>query len=466
VAIPPPGAERPTPRLGISEDVLARAVTAGRLGIFERDLRTGQGHWSVQMWQLFDLPPRREPISTEEWLLHVHPEDRPRLLATLLQAMTGNPEYEIEYRIILPDGNVRWVLSRGEIVCDARGAPVRVAGISHDISDRKQAESKLHHALEQTTEILESIGDAFYALDQEWRFTYANRRALELWKLRSEEVIGRRFLDVFPQAEGSENYELHCRVMKERVAHHTESVSTIVNRWLTVSIYPTSGGGLSTYFQDITERKRAEQRARLLAAEVDHRAKNVLAVVQVMLRQTRAATVGEFAAAAQGRIAALARTHTLLAEGRWEGVDLRRLVEDELSPYGARKDNVVLAEGPSVLLSPRAAQSFAMALHELATNGIKYGALSVPGGRVAVAWSLASDNTLSLTWSETGGPPVVPPSRRGLGTIVIEQSVGEQLGGQFAFDWRPEGLSFSVAVPMPPPVVGETSAVHSVKGPW
>jgi PAS domain S-box-containing protein len=438
------------PGPGISPDLLARAVSAGRLGIFERDLRSGVGRWSGQMWDLYGLPRRSEPISTEEWLLHVHPEDRSRLLAVLLQAMTGSGAYEIEYRIILPDGRERWLLSRGEIVCDARGAPLRAAGISHDISDRKNAETELHRALEQTTEILESIGDAFYALDHEWRFTYANRRAFELWHLRPEDVIGRRFLDVFPQAEGSENFEAHIRAMKERVAQHIESVSTIINRWITVSIYPTSGGGLSTYFQDITERKRAEQRARLLAAEVDHRAKNVLAVVQVMLRQTRAATVAEFAAAAQGRIAALARMHTLLAESRWEGVDLRRLVEDELAPYVTRKDHVVLTEGPSVLLSPRVAQSLAMALHELATNGIKYGALSAPGGRVAVAWSLAPDRKLSLTWSESGGPPVTPPSRRGLGTIVIEQSVGEQLSGQAEFGWRPEGLHFSVTVPLAP----------------
>jgi PAS domain S-box-containing protein len=204
--------------------------------------------------------------------------------------------------------------------------------------------------------------------------------------------------------------------------------------------------------RDLTEQKTAavalrdsSDRLKLLAAEVDHRSKNVLALVQVMLRHTHAETVPEYAAAAQGRVAALARAHTLLAHSRWEAADLRRLAEEELAPF-RRDAGRVRLDGPAVALSSRAAQSFAMALHELATNAAKHGALSTRGGRVTMEWTWQDDRLL-LRWSESGGSPVRPPARSGFGTNVIVRSIKQQLDGQVAFDWRPEGLVCELVVP-------------------
>jgi PAS domain S-box-containing protein len=199
--------------------------------------------------------------------------------------------------------------------------------------------------------------------------------------------------------------------------------------------------------QDITERKQSEARLRLLAAEVDHRSKNMLALVQVMLRQTRAETVREYAAAAQGRVAALARAHTLLSQTRWESADLGGLIKDELAPFRRTDGARVRLEGPPVALSSRAAQSFAMAIHELATNAAKHGALSMPKGSVSVEWIWREDDRLIVRWSEVGGPPVQAPTRHRLGTKVIQRSIGEQLEGEVRFDWRPEGLVCELTVP-------------------
>ncbi len=202
---------------------------------------------------------------------------------------------------------------------------------------------------------------------------------------------------------------------------------------------------------DVTERRRAEERQMLLAREVDHRAKNALAVVQSIIGLTRDADPERFRTAVTGRIAALARAHTLLARDGWDGAALRELVEEEVAPYrgagpGAR-ERVVLA-GPDVELAAGAAQPVAMALHELATNAAKYGALSVPGGRVAVAWEAAPDGGLALYWTEQDGPALEgAPARRGFGSSVIRNTVERQLGGRTSFAWRPEGLAATLLLP-------------------
>ncbi|MGA7487559.1 MAG: response regulator [Xanthobacteraceae bacterium] len=197
---------------------------------------------------------------------------------------------------------------------------------------------------------------------------------------------------------------------------------------------------------DITDRKEAEERQVLLAREVDHRARNALALVQSIVRLTRSDTVKSYISAVDGRIGALARAHTLLAQSRWQGADLGRLVAEELAPYRAGDDERIAASGPDVSLEPRTAQTLALALHELSTNAAKYGALSVMSGRVGVSWELQPES-LVLHWSERGGPPAEPPPSPGFGIRVISASIERQLEGKADFHWQPEGLSCSLQVP-------------------
>ena len=197
---------------------------------------------------------------------------------------------------------------------------------------------------------------------------------------------------------------------------------------------------------DITERKEAEEHQALLAREVDHRARNALALVQSIVRLTRAESIGAYIGAVDGRIGALSRAHTLLAQSRWQGADLGRLVEEELAAFRMGEGDKIVATGPGVSLEPRTAQTLALALHELATNAVKYGALSAPAGRVCVSWELAPA-TLTLHWSESGGPQVEAPSSPGFGIRVIGASIERQLEGEARFDWRPEGLQCNLTVP-------------------
>ncbi|RYI79860.1 MAG: two-component system response regulator protein-glutamate methylesterase, partial [Acetobacteraceae bacterium] len=209
---------------------------------------------------------------------------------------------------------------------------------------------------------------------------------------------------------------------------------------------PASGAvlRLAGVSQDISERREAEQRRILLAREVDHRAKNVLAVVQSVLRLTRRDQPEAFIATVEARVAALARAHTLLAEEGWIGADLHVLAERELAscPSGS-----VSLQGPTIAVSAAAVQPLAMVLHELATNAAKHGAASCIGGTVALDWALAGEEVV-LSWVERQGPPVPPvPTRRGFGSRMMEAIVRGQLGGSLTMDWQPEGLTCRIALP-------------------
>lgn len=198
---------------------------------------------------------------------------------------------------------------------------------------------------------------------------------------------------------------------------------------------------------DITERKSAEERLRLLAGEVDHRANNLLTVVQGMVTLSKAPTIETLRGVITGRIAALSRAHQLLSRTRWMGADLRKLVQEELAPFTLGDASRATIEGADLALGPAAAQAIAMALHELATNAAKYGALSALGGRVQVAWRETPAETILITWRETGGPAVVAPTRRGLGAAMLARALSGPIGGRTAMDWRAEGLVCELEFP-------------------
>ena len=190
---------------------------------------------------------------------------------------------------------------------------------------------------------------------------------------------------------------------------------------------------------------RAEETERLLIREVDHRAKNVLAVVQSLAQLTPFEDKDQYVRALSGRIGSLARAHSLLSTARWSGVDLNDLLQLELDPYGGEGDGQVAIAGPPALIDAQAAQSLALVIHELATNASKYGALARPEGRLAVSWSWSSEGALRLVWRETAGVRVTPPARRGFGSTLINSAI-KQVGARVAQEWRPEGLEVRIDI--------------------
>lgn len=197
---------------------------------------------------------------------------------------------------------------------------------------------------------------------------------------------------------------------------------------------------------DVTDRREAEERLRLLAREVDHRANNLLAVAQAAVKLSRGDSVKELKEAIEGRIAALAHAHNLLSGSRWVGADLRRLIEEELKPYLTGESRKVSVSGPEVALGVEAAQSVAMAIHELTTNAVKYGALSFRTGRLKVTWERDENGDLALRWDESGARCVTPPTRRGFGMGMVERTAA-QMKGKVVYCWKPDGMTCDLLVP-------------------
>ena len=201
---------------------------------------------------------------------------------------------------------------------------------------------------------------------------------------------------------------------------------------------------------DITERKQAEEHVRLLMAELNHRANNLLTVIQAIARQTaNTADPKVFAERLSQRIAGLAASNDLLVSGKWQGVEIGRLIDSQLSHFADLGARVVL-DGPPVRLTPAAAQALGMALHELATNAVKHGALANEAGRIRVSWSIAdgpAEPEFRMSWTERDGPPVAAPQRTGFGRTVMERMVAGTLDGTAALDFAATGIVWTFSLP-------------------
>lgn len=391
------------------------------------------------------------------WLAAIHPEDRAPADAAWRAAVAARRPMQGEWRLRHAEsGGWRWTQLRAAPVPDPCGTVRRWVGMNVDIEDRKAAEAALRDQEQRLAFALEAADLGTWELDlttdtssvrslrHDQMFGYAEPQA-EWGQAIAERHVLEEDRPIFRAAfaRARETGVLECEV---RVRWPDGSIHWIAPRGRTA--YDAAGRPvrMSGVVADITARKRDEERQALLAREVDHRAKNALAVVQTILRLTRADTPEEFAHVAEARVAALARVQTLLAARHWDGADLRALLEGELAPFAPA--GRMRLDGPAVTLPPGMAQPLAMAVHELATNAAKHGALSVPDGRVRLDWRLG-EGWLRLRWAEEGGPPVAgPPARRGFGSRVLERTLGAQLGGGVVLHWRPGGLVCEMDVPL------------------
>jgi PAS domain S-box-containing protein len=259
--------------------------------------------------------------------------------------------------------------------------------------------------------IIEFSDDAIVSKDLKGVVTSWNPGAQRLFGYSAEEAIGQPVTILIPPERQDEEPTILERIRRGERVEHYETVrrrkdGSYIDISLTVSPIKDADGrviGASKIARDISERKRNEAQIAALAREAEHRAKNVLAVVQAMVRLSHSETAEGLKEAIYGRIRALANVHTLFVQSRWTGAELRSLIQDELSPFSQGGESTRL-EGPTVSLAQDAAQTIAVAMHELATNAAKYGALSREEGYVDVTWSQSEDELLLIHWTETGGP--------------------------------------------------------------
>ena len=313
---------------------------------------------------------------------------------------------------------------------------------------RARAETELRRSEERYRRIFEQANDLIVTATLDQVITDCNPAAAAAIELPREEIVGRSMADflapgMMDQAKQMLAHKLdHGGTTRHELVIVSQSGRHLhwdVNSTLTLD---PSGRpvGLHAIARDVTEQRRAEERQRLLVNELNHRVKNTLALVQGLALQsfTGGRDMEEAREAFQQRLAALAAAHDLLTRESWEGATLDSLVRETLGLYDGGEARIDWA-GPPVRLNPKAAVSLVMALHELSTNAAKYGALSVPEGRVTVSWSVERDR-LALEWRERGGPPVAPPGRRGFGLRMIERALAADMSGGAKLEFAPEGL--------------------------
>ena len=450
--------------LSRSEARLHRAQEASGVVAFEV-AEDGQVMADAALPGLFGLSPATVP-TVGRCLGRLHRPDRAAALALRSRLAAAGGAFSLEFRVALADGAERWLLARGEATADPAGGanPRMLAGIILDVTERRAAETALADSGERLRLAQAAAGFGIYDHDlPSGRVTW-DRRMRAFWDLPDDlPVTNRVFLaglhpddralrrDAVRNAldpAGPGTYQVEYRVIGRQDGQE---------RWIATTGQVRFAQGqpvrLTGLAMDITARKRTEQRNELLMREVDHRAKNALAVVQAALRLSRAESPAELVRIVEGRVAALARAQTILAQRRWEGAELQDLLQGELAPFltGIRRDapRAELA-GPAVTVAAHAAQPLCMAIHELATNAMKYGALSRAGGLLQVTWRLdPAKRSLVLAWRESGGPDIATlPAGRGFGSRVIEQTVQGQLGGAVRRRWLAEGLACDIEVPL------------------
>jgi diguanylate cyclase (GGDEF)-like protein/PAS domain S-box-containing protein len=243
-----------------SQDRYALATRESRVGVWDWNLTTDHMYVSANLKALLGYRDEDIPNQFEQWSHLIHSEDQAHVAAALQSHLEGKTaEFALSHRMVHRDGSVRWILARGVAFRDGAGRPVRMAGTDTDITDLKYAEEALIQSHRQVADILESITDAFIALDQSWRFTYINQRAEQLLRQSREQLQGRVIWRQFPEIAQLSSYTQFHRAVQERVSLTLEEYYPSFDAWYEIRIYPTRGG-LAVYFHDISDRKRAYER--------------------------------------------------------------------------------------------------------------------------------------------------------------------------------------------------------------
>jgi PAS domain S-box-containing protein len=450
-------------RLRKSEESLRLATESAGMATWELDLETMEGAWSPNRFDLLGMERRPGSRGTfREWVERVHPDDRPAAAAAAQRCFDEGVPYTIEYRICRADnGHERWLQSHGSRIDYEDRRSSRFVGVSFDITDRKRAEKELRESEARYRTIFEQANDFLITTTIDQRIASVNPAVLTALGYEADEVIGRSIADFMDPDQFEITRESLAQKLREGGATRlTINVRARDGRALTWELNSRlttdpegKPSGLHAIGRDMTEAKRAEAHLRLLVDELNHRVKNTLAIVQGIAQQSFKADADPASArqAFEGRLAALSEAHNLLTREHWGAVSMAQVIGDAVAPHGRDAGRFAL-EGPDLPILPKTAISLALAIHELATNAVKHGALSRPEGRVSIRWARiesAAAARLSLVWEEHGGPAVTVPSRRGFGTRMIERGLAAELGGTAKIDFRPEGLVCTVDAPLP-----------------
>jgi PAS domain S-box-containing protein len=437
-----------------SSEQLGLAAQAAQLGVYSFDLQTREHTWSPQLKALFGLPAHEaEPADILQW---IHADDRERVRALRRQSFdpSGSGTFEDEHRIIRRDGSMRWVFVKGRMSFVGEGAaraPKRGIGFVLDITERKVAEQALKESEERYRALVDNANDIVATMDLNFVFTSVNPAVERILGYTPEEIVGTPLGRYVPR----DQLAMHEQMLRRKLTGEdaTQYEMQLVGRdqkHFTLEVNsklilgddgkPTA---IHAIARDVSDRKDAEARQKLLVRELQHRTKNLLAVIQSIASSTlrRSRDLETAREALVGRLHALAHAQEFVAAGPGGGAPLHELVDAELASFGARAST----QGPEILAGSGFAQMFALIVHELATNAAKHGALTASSGSVVIRWTVDQadgEETLRFSWAEQGGPPVRPVERTGFGSELIA------LMGKPRISFKPEGFEYELAVPL------------------
>ncbi|MCW8086139.1 PAS domain S-box protein [Sabulicella glaciei] len=402
-----------------------------------------------------------------------HPDDVPPSIVALTRAAAGGEPASLDKRYLRPDGSRVWASSTVTRLQDRNGQPGNFLVVTADLTERRKAEEALRLSEERVRQFAEASTNVLWIRDAEtlqWEFLspayepiYGQSRAAALagdtlhsWAALVHPEDRDEALGALDRVRAGEHVTLEYRIVRP---------SDGAVCWLRTTDFPIRDGEgrvvrIGGIGQDVTEAKATAARMEVLVAELQHRSRNILGLVQAMARQTRrdAASLDVFVERFDARLGALARANRLLSRlGAWDRITFDELLQTELQAHGAlgsedRRRQVTLDGPPGVQLRSAMVQTFALALHELATNAVKHGALSHPEGRLAVRWWLDTkaddEKWLHVHWSEHGMPNAVPDAgeRRGSGRELIERALPYQLGAEVNYELGPERVECRIAL--------------------
>jgi PAS domain S-box-containing protein len=391
-----------------------------------------------------------------------HKDTLPIVLEQALPALVKEGSFRFQ-------GQVRHVVTNEAIDVDCNTFGIRDPHTGHmlalalslrDIRTHKQREQALRDGEARIKTILDSAVDGILTIDERGSIETINPAAQRIFGYTVEELKGKNVKILMPEPYHSEHdqYLRNYRhtgqrkiigIGREVVGRRKDGSTFPLD--LSVSEVPMGDRRIFTgIVRDITDRKLAEQHRNLLVAELSHRVKNTLATVISVAQQTfrQAKSFEDARGSFEGRIQALAHTHSRLAETNWTGASLQDVIADEVTPYCSNAGANIRTMGPEVMLGPKSAVSLGMALHELATNASKYGSLSSQDGSVEIEWGLVRDNQLRVRWTERGGPEVLAPTRSGFGRLLLERGLAHELKGKVQLDFAKEGLNCTIVFPL------------------
>lgn len=449
--------------LRASEERLRLAAELSGFGVHDYDPKSDISVWSDMLYDITGLA-RGTPINSTVVESTFHPEDRDRIVSAMARSLdpSGSGAFDEEFRVVRPDtGEVRWVQNRCQTVfADGPNGrvPVRVTGLAVDITSRSQADAALRASELRYRTLFEAIDEGFCVVEvrfdapdgrTDYRVVEANRAFYQQSGFR-ETILGHWLREAAPALE-EHWYEIYGRVARTGEPVRFEQASEYLGRWF--DVYAFRAGApqdrrVGILFDDISERKRQEEHNQLLMREVNHRAKNMLGLVQAIARQTAAKDPQEFVKRFEQRVQALSASQDVLVKSNWRNVPIEELVRGQLAHFadlfGSR---IILSDSP-IKITAAAAQAISLAVHELATNAAKYGALANDTGTVTVSWRVddhPGGPRFSMSWIESGGPPVVEPQRRGFGSMVTGSLVKTSLDGDVETIFSPGGLRWQLS---------------------